>query len=398
MQQQVMDRARGYRDEIVGFMRRLVQASSLSGQEHAVIEVIRAEMERTGFDEITIDPLGNIIGRVGTGPTILAMDAHIDTVDVGDPEQWTVPPFSGEVDGEWLYGRGAADQKGGMASMVYGMRVLRDLGVPEDVSIYIVGSVLEEDCDGLCWRYIIEQDKIRPDYVVITEPTALRIHRGQKGRIEVAVRTSGRSAHASAPERGDNAVYKMARLVTEIEALDARLPVHPVLGKGTIVVSEIGSGSPSVNAVPDRCSIHIDRRLTAGETKDEALQQIRDAVTRAGVDAEIVELTYDRPSYTGVRYPTEKYFPAWLEREDAPITRAAKTAFWTAFDRHAEMSTWVFSTNGTVTRGVFGIPTIGFGPGDEAYAHAPNERVRIDELVSAAAFYAAFPRHLKDVR
>ena len=398
MQQQVMDLARDYRDDIVGFMRRLIQASSVSGRERAVVEVIRAEMERTGFDEITIDPLGNIIGRVGSGSTIIAMDAHIDTVDVGDPEQWTVPPFSGKVEGDWLYGRGAADQKGGMASMVYGMRIIRDLGLPENVSVYVVGSVLEEDCDGLCWRYIIEQDQIRPDCVVITEPTALRIHRGQKGRIEVAVRTSGRSAHASAPERGENAVYKMARVVSEIEELDTRLTVHPVLGKGTIVVSEIRSGSPSVNAVPDRCSIHIDRRLTAGETKEKALRQLRDAIERAGVDAEIVELTYDQPSYTGVHYPAEKYFPAWLEREDAAITRAAKTAFRAAFDRDAEISTWVFSTNGTVTRGVYGIPTVGFGPGDEAYAHAPNERVRIDELVSAAAFYATFPRHVTDQR
>ena len=190
----------------------------------------------------------------------------------------------------------------------------------------------------------------------------------------------------------------MARLVGEIEALNDRLVAHSVLGKGTIVVSEITSDSPSVNAVPDRCSIHIDRRLTAGETKDEALQQIHEAAVRANVDAEIVELTYDEPSYTGVRYPTEKYFPAWLEREDAPITQAARAAFRDVFGREAELSTWVFSTNGTVTRGVYEIPTIGFGPGDEAYAHAPNERVRIDELVKAAAFYAAFPGHLKDTR
>ncbi len=398
MQQEVMDRACAYQDEIVGFMGRLIQANSLSGREQDVVNVIRDEMRKTGFDDVKIDPLGNILGRVGSGPTIVAMDAHIDTVDVGDPAQWASPPFSGKVEGEWMYGRGAADQKGGMASMVYGMRVMRDLGLLDDVTVYVVGSVLEEDCDGLCWRYIIEEDHVRPDYVVITEPTALRIHRGQKGRIEVVVKTSGRSAHASAPERGDNAVYEMARLVGEIEALNDRLVAHSVLGKGTIVVSEITSDSPSVNAVPDRCSIHIDRRLTAGETKDEALQQIHEAAVRANVDAEIVELTYDEPSYTGVRYPTEKYFPAWLEREDAPITQAARAAFRDVFGREAELSTWVFSTNGTVTRGVYEIPTIGFGPGDEAYAHAPNERVRIDELVKAAAFYAAFPGHLKDTR
>ncbi len=394
MQQGVMDRARAYQGEIVSFMSRLIQASSVSGGERDVVDVIRKEMLKSGFDEVTVDPLGNVIGRMGSGSTVVAMDAHIDTVDVGDSTQWAMPPFSGKVEDGWLYGRGAADQKGGMASMVYGMRIMRDLGLLDDVAVYVVGSVLEEDCDGLCWRYIIEEDRIRPDYVVITEPTALRIHRGQKGRIEVVVKTSGRSAHASAPERGENAVYKMAHLVSEIEALNERLTAHPILGKGTIVVSEIRSDSPSVNAVPDRCAVHIDRRLTAGETKEAALQQIGEAATCAGVNVEIVELTYDEPSYTGVRYPTEKYFPAWLEKEDAPITLAAKKAFRSVFGREAELSTWVFSTNGTVTRGVYEIPTIGFGPGDEAYAHAPNERVRIDDLISAAAFYAAFPASL----
>ncbi|MBN1857663.1 YgeY family selenium metabolism-linked hydrolase [Candidatus Bipolaricaulota bacterium] len=389
-----MDRARAYQGEIVSFMSRLIQASSVSGGERDVVDVIRKEMLKSGFDEVTVDPLGNVIGRMGSGSTVVAMDAHIDTVDVGDSTQWAMPPFSGKVEDGWLYGRGAADQKGGMASMVYGMRIMRDLGLLDDVAVYVVGSVLEEDCDGLCWRYIIEEDRIRPDYVVITEPTALRIHRGQKGRIEVVVKTSGRSAHASAPERGENAVYKMAHLVSEIEALNERLTAHPILGKGTIVVSEIRSDSPSVNAVPDRCAVHIDRRLTAGETKEAALQQIGEAATCAGVNVEIVELTYDEPSYTGVRYPTEKYFPAWLEKEDAPITLAAKKAFRSVFGREAELSTWVFSTNGTVTRGVYEIPTIGFGPGDEAYAHAPNERVRIDDLISAAAFYAAFPASL----
>ncbi len=388
----VLRRAEELRDELANFASRLIQAKSTSCDEGRVVEVIRSEMLAVGFDEVAIDGLGSIIGRIGSGRTKIAMDAHIDTVGVGSLDLWERPPFSGDIDETWVHGRGASDQKSGMASMVYGMKILKDLDLLDDFTVYVVGSVMEEDCDGLCWRYLIDEHGLVPDLAVITEPTSLRINRGQKGRIEFRIRTSGVAAHASAPERGENAVYAMARIVSEIERLNDTLHVDPFLGKGTIVVSEITSVSPSVNAVPDRCEVHIDRRLTAGETRESALDEVAVILDRIGVAAEIVELEYDEPSYTGTRYPAEKYFPVWVLDEQHPIVDAAAETYRRTFAAEPTISHWDFSTNGTVITGVYGIPAVGFGPGDEKYAHAPNERVAIDDLVAAAAFYAAFPR------
>jgi len=388
----VLQRAEELRNELANFAGRLIQTESPSGREGRIVDVIRSEMQDVGFDDVSTDALGNIIGRIGSGRLRIAMDAHIDAVDVGSPDLWERPPFSGEVDEAWVYGRGASDQKSGMASMVYGMKILKDLDLLDDFTVFVVGSVMEEDCDGLCWRHLIEKHGLVPDLAVITEPTGLRINRGQKGRIEFRIRTNGVAAHASAPERGENAVYAMAKIVSEIERLNDRLHVDPFLGKGTIVVSEITSVSPSINAVPDRCEIHIDRRLTAGETKDTAMAEIDDLLERAGVRAEIVELTYEEPSYTGIRYPTEKYFPAWVLDEKHPVLQAAARTYYEVFGSEGPVSHWDFSTNGTVITGVYGIPAVGFGPGDEKYAHAPNEKVSIDHLIAAAAFYAAFPR------
>ncbi|MBM7560425.1 YgeY family selenium metabolism-linked hydrolase [Marinitoga litoralis] len=389
-----LELAEKYREDIVKFMSKLIKARSYSGEEKEVIQVIKEEMEKVGFDEVIIDGLGNILGRIGNGKHVIAMDAHIDTVEVGNPDLWEKDPFSGDWDDEWVYGRGASDQKAGMCSMVYGMKILKELNLLDDFTVYVTGTVMEEDCDGLCWRYIVEEDKLKPDFVVITEPTSLNVYRGHRGRIEFRIKTVGLSAHASAPERGDNAIYKMAKIINEIEKLNDNLHYDPFLGKGTIVVSQIFFKSPSHNAVPDECVIHIDRRLTAGETKESAFEEIREIFKKTGIDAEIVELTYSKPAYTGVEYPVEKYFPTWVLEEDSDVVQAAKDAYIKTFGSDPLIDKWTFSTNGIATAGVYGIPTVGFGPGDEKYAHAPNEKVKIEHLVKAAAFYANFPKTL----
>lgn len=389
-----LELAEKYREDVVKFMSKLIKARSYSGEEKEVIQVIKEEMEKVGFDEVIIDGLGNILGRIGNGKHVIAMDAHIDTVEVGNPDLWEKDPFSGDWDDEWVYGRGASDQKAGMCSMVYGMKILKELNLLDDFTVYVTGTVMEEDCDGLCWRYIVEEDKLKPDFVVITEPTSLNVYRGHRGRIEFRIKTVGLSAHASAPERGDNAIYKMAKIINEIEKLNDNLHYDPFLGKGTIVVSQIFFKSPSHNAVPDECVIHIDRRLTAGETKESAFEEIREIFKKTGIDAEIVELTYSKPAYTGVEYPVEKYFPTWVLEEDSDVVQAAKDAYIKTFGSDPLIDKWTFSTNGIATAGVYGIPTVGFGPGDEKYAHAPNEKVKIEHLVKAAAFYANFPKTL----
>ncbi|MFH0883555.1 MAG: YgeY family selenium metabolism-linked hydrolase [bacterium] len=384
-------KAEEYKPEISRFLRDLVALPSESGNEEAVINRIRKEMEKVGFDKVEIDPMGNIIGTIGHGKHLIGMDAHIDTVGIGDPNNWTFDPHEGFEDEETIGGRGTSDQKGGMASLVYGAKIIKDLGLEGDYTLVITGTVQEEDCDGLCWQYLVQEQKLRPEFVVSSEPTSCRIYRGQRGRMEIKVTTHGISAHGSAPERGDNAIYKMAPIINELKQLHTRLADHDFLGKGSLTVSEIFFTSPSRCAVADGCSISIDRRLTVGETAEIALAEIRDlpAVKEAGAKVEMYY--YAKPSWRGLTYPTEAYFPTWLIEEDHPVTMSLVAAYKGLFENKPVVDKWTFSTNGVSIMGRFGIPCIGFGPGHEDQAHAPNEITWKNELAVAAAMYAAIP-------
>jgi putative selenium metabolism hydrolase len=383
------ERATAYEGDIVRFLRDLIAIPAESGQEGPVIARIQQEMEKVGFDEVRIDPMGNILGRIGSGKTVIMMDSHTDTVGVGDPKEWAWDPYQGKVEDGYVFGRGACDQRAGMASMVYAGKLIKELGLEGDYTVYMVGSVQEEDCDGLPWLYILKESGIRPDCVVITEPSRLRIYRGHRGRMEIEVHLRGTSCHASAPERGDNPVYKMSRLVQEVERLNERLKDDPFLGKGSIAVTEIRSLSPSLCAVPGACSIHLDRRLTAGETKESALAEVR--ALPGAENAEVEVLVYETPSYTGLRYPMEKYYPTWVLAESHPLTQSAVNTYRALWNREPVVDKWTFSTNGVGSMGLMGVPTIGFGPGEEEVAHSVMERVPIRQLVEAAEFYAAFP-------
>jgi putative selenium metabolism hydrolase len=382
-----------YTQEMVAFLRDMIAIPSESTGERAVVERARAEMERAGFDEIKIDALGNLLGRVGSGRTVVALDAHLDTVGVGDPSTWTRDPYKGELRDGVIYGRGAGDQEAGMAGAVYGARIVKELGLAADYQLWVTGTVMEEDCDGLCWQYILREHVLQPDVVVITEPTKLGVYRGHRGRMEMEVRTQGLACHGSAPERGVNAIYKMAPILADIERLNERLAAtaDPFLGRGTVTISEIRSTSPSLCAVADSSTIHLDRRLTRGETLDSAVAEIQalESVRRAG--ATVTVLDYARPSYTGLTYPTKKYYPTWLLDEDHPAVAAGVRAATEALGAAPRVGKWGFSTNGIATCGMFGVPTIGFGPGDEIYAHGPEDQCPVEHLTKAAQFYAAFP-------
>jgi putative selenium metabolism hydrolase len=386
--------AERYTPEMVKFLRDMIAIPSESTGERLVVERARAEMARAGFDEIKIDGLGNILGRVGSGKTVIAFDAHLDTVGVGDPSTWKRDPYKGDLKDGVIYGRGAGDQEAGMAAAVYGGRIIKELGLDGDYQLWVTGTVMEEDCDGLCWQYILREHVLRPDVVVITEPTKLGVYRGHRGRMEMEVRTQGLSCHGSAPERGVNAVYKMAPIIADIERLNDRLTAtaDPFLGKGTVTISDIRSTSPSLCAVADSSTIHLDRRLTRGETMEHAVAEIEalESVKKAG--ATVTVLDYARPSYTGLTYPTKKYYPTWILEETDPAVVAGVRAAEQALDAKPVVGKWGFSTNGIATCGMFGIPTIGFGPGDEIYAHGPEDQCPVEHLTRAARFYAAFPR------
>jgi putative selenium metabolism hydrolase len=387
----ILTAARSHERDLVRFLRDLIAIKSLSAQEGDVIRRVEAEMTACGYDEIRIDPMGNILGRVGNGPRVLALDAHVDTVDVGNPANWTIDPFKGEERDGIIYGRGACDMKGALASIVYGGRIVKELGLGSDVSLWVVGSVQEEDCDGLCWQYILNEDGLRPEAVVIAEPTNLGIYRGHRGRMEIEVRTQGVSCHGSAPERGVNAVYKMAPIVGDIERLNARLGGEPFLGKGTVTISEIRSTSPSLCAVADSATIHLDRRLAATDTLESAVQEIEALPGVKAAGAAAVVLEYAVPSWRGLTYRTRKYYPTWLLPEDHPLLTSATAAYEQLFGSAPDVGRWVFSTNGVAVMGMHGIPCVGFGPGNEVFAHMATEQIPVDHLVKAAAWYAAFP-------
>ncbi|NIS90626.1 MAG: YgeY family selenium metabolism-linked hydrolase [Woeseiaceae bacterium] len=389
MNNNYLSNARAVEADLTAFMQDIIRIPSLSSQEGNVIARIREEMEKLGYDEVTVDPMGNLIGRIGSGSRVIAFDGHVDTVDVGDPGLWDREPFSAEIENGILYGRGASDMKGGVASSVYAGGLMRQRGVPDDVTVLVTATVQEEDCDGLCWQYIANEDGIRPELVVITEPTSLRVYRGHRGRMEMEVHTSGISCHGSAPERGVNAVYKMADIIADIEALNESLEPREPLGKGTVTISQIRSTSPSLCAVADGCTIHLDRRLTIGENEETSVAEIEALPSVQAAGATVKVLEYDVPSYTGLEYPTRKYYPTWELPVDAPGTRAAIAAHRSAFGEEAEVGFWVFSTNAVATAGMSGLPTIGFGPGHEKFAHAPNEQVEVEHLVRASAFYVA---------
>ena len=387
----ILAEARKYDKDMTAFLRDIIAIPSESCKEGAVIQRIKQEMEKVGFDKVEVDKQGNVLGWIGNREKFVAMDAHIDTVGIGNPDQWKWDPYKGKLEDGKIYGRGAVDQKAGMASMVYAGKLIKEHNLLGDHGLLVTGTVQEEDCDGLCWQYIINEDKIRPACVVITEPTSLEVRRGHRGRMEIGVTTVGKAAHGSAPERGVNAVYKMAKIVNEIEKLNDRLTGEKFLGKGTVVVSYIDCKTPSLCAVPDKCFIHLDRRLALQDTKESAVAEVEDCIKRAGVDAEVTINTYSAPSYTGLVYKTECYFPTWLLKEDSPELKAGISAYKEAIQEEPVIGKWVFSTNGVATMGMHKIPTIGFGPGNEVTAHQVDEFVSIEDLVRAAAWYAAFP-------
>lgn len=389
--EEIMNLAEKYENEMSKFLRDMIAIPSESCGERDVVLRIKQEMENVGFDKVEIDPMGNVLGYIGHGKHIIAMDAHIDTVAIGDRNLWERDPYEGYEDDEIIYGRGGSDQKGGMASMVYAGKIIKDLGLEDDYTLIVTGTVQEEDCDGLCWQYIINEGKIKPEFVVITEPTSLNIYRGHRGRMEIKVTTHGISCHGSAPERGDNAIFKMAPILNELKELNERLMDNDFLGKGTLTVSEIFYSSPSRCAVADGCTISIDRRLTDGESWEYAIKQIEYLPSVKNAKAEVSMYTYERPSYTGLVYPTECYFPTWVLPEEHAACQTLIKCYKDLFKADPKVDKWTFSTNAVSIMGRYGIPCVGFGPGHEDQAHAPNEKTLKKELVKCAAMYALIP-------
>ncbi|MCZ6703529.1 MAG: YgeY family selenium metabolism-linked hydrolase [Ignavibacteria bacterium] len=385
---QILQKAEEHKNYTANNLSTLIKHKSLSSQDKEVASEIKKIMEEAAFDEVKIDGLGNVIGRIGNGKKIIAIDGHIDTVDLGNLDAWEFDPLSGQIKDGYVLGRGTTDQTGGPVAAITAGRILKELGLGNDITLYVTATVMEEDCDGLCWKYIVEVDKIKPDCVIVTEPTNLNIYRGHRGRMEIEVSFYGLSAHGSAPERGKNAIYMASFTALEIEKLNEKLADDPFLGKGSVTISEFVSSSPSLCAVSDFAKIHLDRRLTWGENKELALNEVKSIVE--GMNAKVELLQYEETAYTGLKYGMEKYYPTWKIEEDHPVIQTGVKAFKELFNRDPVVDKWTFSTNGVTINGIYKIPVIGFGPGNEELAHAPNEKVPIEHLIKASAFYALY--------
>lgn len=401
--QEIKERVEENRGNIIQFLREIVAIPSMEGQLKDVGERIIAEMNKLGFDEARFDKMGNVLGRIGNGPKVIVFDSHIDTVGIGDPADWEWDPFKGKIENGRLYARGACDEKGSTPGMVYGLAIARDLGLLEGYTAYYFGN-MEEWCDGIAPNAFVEADpKVKPDFVVIGEPTKMRVYRGHKGRIELKITASGKSAHAASHYLGDNAVYKMMSVITQIRELDRRFRLgmgsHPIQGHPSVAVTDVKVRTASLNAVPDQFTIFLDRRITSNEPHDDVIAQIKGLIPDyLQEEISVEELFYDEPSYTGFVFPVAKYYPAWLLDDAHPLTQAGQATIEALWSEERPLGTWDFSTNGTYWAGKAGIPSIGFGPGDEKTAHMTDENVPLDEVVLATEFYALLPKMLKDGR
>ena len=377
----------------VDFLRDLVTIPSPSRGERLACERVQREMEELGYEDVHIDEMGNVLGRLGNGPRVLAIDAHLDTVGITDPHRWKYDPFRGIVSGGILYGRGASDQKGGLAAAIHGLALSRQIGLPEDVTVWVTATVSGEECVGLAWEHLIQEEDLHPEVVVIAMPSHLGICRGQRGRMELRLTTIGVATHGSIPDRGTNAIYRMLPVVQALARLHGELEVdHALLGSGSVAVTNIASRSAALTAIPDECTIHVDRRVTIGEGRESAMAQITALPELDAAEATVELVDYDQSTWRGLRCVTEKFFPAWETPAESVSVRAAMDCARTVLGREPRLHRSAFSSNGCSISGRFGIPTVGFGPADEVHSHSTNDQIPLAQLSPAMAFYALYPQ------
>lgn len=394
MRERIVAAAKRHRSRCAEFLRELIALPSPSRHEEAIAVHVRKEMLNLGYPNADIDRFGNVIAKIGDGRTKLILDAHMDTTGIGDRSSWRFDPYQGEVKAGKIYGHGASNNKGGLAAVTYAGAIINELDLAADCTVYVVGSIQAEECEGLAYKALFDVEKLYPHFVISTMPTGMRIARGQRGRTELKVTLRGQPVHASDPSRGFNAIYGMANIVRGIEELNEKLPSDPLLGKATAAVTHIECDYNGPNALPETCRIIVDRRILPGEQRRKIITQLKEACQGTKAKIEVVE--YDQPSYRGLRLPMEKYFPTWTLPEDHPLVTAAEQAYRSVFKKKASLDTWSMSTAGVYTMGIAEVPTIGFGPSEESYSGPVNDHVRVDDLEKCMAFYASLPGYLPD--
>lgn len=374
--------------QMVRFLADLIRIRSYTGQERAAVERTLQEMRAIGIEKVWMDSAGNAVGEIGEGQPVLLYDAHLDTNEVSDESGWPFPPFKANIDGDTMFGLGASDCKGGVAAIIYGLAILIRLGVKPPCRVVVMGATLEEDAEGFALRSLVERDGLRPDAVLLAEATNLTLRVGHRGRCEIRLKAWGKTAHASTPELGENAILKILPALQRVETIGRQLPVDQRLGRATQVITMIRSPH-TPNSVPQWCEAVIDRRTIPGETPESILKPLEEALAPLGVAAQIP--AQSARTHTGLLLEERAFFPAWLIAEDHPLVGAAQTAFRRLWGQPAAVDVWRFSTDGTYSAGMAGIPTLGFGPQEEAFVHTPLDQVNLKKVIKAAQFYALLP-------
>ncbi len=377
--------------QMIDFAQKLVRIQSFSGQEEQLAYAIAEKMKELAFDEVFIDRLGSVLGRIGSGEKSLVFESHMDTVQVHDPDQWEYPPLSGTVADGYLWGRGSVDMKSAIAASISAAAAARNAVYLDGKTIYVSCSVCEEDCDGEGINAMLDEGLLHPQFAVICEPSNNHIVSGHKGKAQIIIRAEGRSAHGSAPEKGINAVYEMAEIIQRVNATNMNL--KPIAGrKGSLVLAQITSRAVSLNAVPDACEIYLDRRTIPGETL-EMIGEEMDAIV-AGKNANWEVDTVNRTAWTGKPITYRPLHNAWQIEDAHPLMQSSLRAYQSTFcEDPPPPGFWDFSTN-AVGLMRHNIPCIGFGPGDPKQAHMRDERCELDQITGAYSFYKELIREI----
>lgn len=373
-----------YVDEMIDFIQKSIQIRSYSDEEGEFAHFLLQQMKMLGFEEVLIDDVGNVVGRIGSGKKIIHFDSHLDTVQVMDAEQWQVSPFSGKIIDGKLYGRGSVDMKSALGASVYAAALAKQLGYLENKTVYVTGSICEEYCDGENLKRFYQQFNLKPDYVIICEPSNNLICLGHKGKAQLRITTHGISAHGSAPEKGVNAVYEMAEIIRRVETLNQKLCAVPG-SHGTVVLSDISCVSASLNAVPSECSIYLDRRLPWGETLNRVEAEMQQLISDKNASWEVGTLYHT--TWKGAKLAYQPMHNPWRIEPTHELTKVCNEAYQTVFGNlPAQYEFWDFGTNAITPVGM-GIPTIGFGPGDYKLAHMRDENCEISQINDACRMY-----------
>lgn len=391
LENKVISNVQKYRDDIVKFLMDIINIPSVTLKEKKVALRVKKEMEKVGCDYSFIDGFGNVIGKVGNGKKIIVIEAHIDTVNIGDRELWVQNPFVASIKEDVVYGRGVLEQKGSIASIVYAVKYIKDFNIKGDYTLYIIGSIMKEEYDGGAWRYIINKDNIHPDYVILTEPTNLNIHIGSIGRAEIDIVLKGLSADSGYPKIGINSIYKAYPIVNELKKLND-LYMKNLSGKALISVNEIICTTPNKSCVPDKCVIKIDSRMWSKNTLNDILNDVKSLKSIKEYDVKIS--TINKKTYTGYGYSTKHILLPWINEGNSHVLKTTIETYKSLYNKSPKIDKWILTTNGSITAGVFNIPTIGFGPGKEILAYGPREQVLVDDLLKASAMYALLPFNL----